>query len=51
VRWPQYSSDNIPARMRAFEKPCFEKKVAWLNSQWGTDSKTSGFNTIDGVRR
>ncbi len=34
-RWPQYSSDNIPARMRAFEKPCFDKKVAWLNSQWG----------------
>lgn len=35
-RWPQYSSDNITARMRAFEKPCFEKKVAWLNSQWST---------------
>ncbi len=33
-RWPQYSSDNIPARMRAFEKPCFDKKVAWLNNQW-----------------
>ena len=35
-RWPQYSCDNIPARMRAFEKPCFHKKVAWLNSQWST---------------
>ncbi len=35
-RWPQYSSDNITARMRAFEKPCFDKKVAWLNSQWST---------------
>lgn len=34
-RWPQYSSDNIPARMRAFEKPCFHKKVEWLQSQWG----------------
>ena len=34
-RWPQYGSDNIPARMRAFEKPCFDKKVSWLNSQWG----------------
>lgn len=33
-RWPQYSSDNIPARMKAFEKPCFDKKVAWLNNQW-----------------
>ena len=33
-RWSQYSSDNITARMRAFEKPCFAKKVAWLNSQW-----------------
>ena len=35
-RWPQYSCDNITARMRAFAKPCFNKKVAWLNSQWGT---------------
>lgn len=34
-RWPQYSGDNITARMRAFAKPCFDKKVAWLNSQWG----------------
>ena len=35
-RWPQYSGDNITARMRAFFKPSFDKKVAWLNSQWGT---------------
>ena len=33
-RWPQYSSDNITARMNAYEKPCFHRKVAWLNSQW-----------------
>lgn len=33
-RWPQYSSDNITARMRAFAKPCLDKKVAWLNSKW-----------------
>ena len=26
--------NNIPARMKAFEKPCFDKKVAWLNNQW-----------------
>ncbi len=38
-RWPQYSSDNITARMRAFEKPCFDKKVAWLNSQWHSQEK------------
>ena len=35
IRWPQYSGDNITARMRAFEKPCFHKKVAWLQTQWG----------------
>lgn len=33
-RWPQYNCDNITARMRAFAKPCFDKKVAWLNSKW-----------------
>ena len=33
-RWPQYSSDNITARMRAFAKPNFHKKVAWLQTQW-----------------
>ena len=33
-RWPQYSGDNITARMKTFEKPCFDKKVAWLNSKW-----------------
>ena len=38
-RWPQYSSDNITARMRAFEKPCFHKKVEWLNRQWGGNEK------------
>jgi len=34
-RWPQYAGDDITARMRAFGKPSFDKKVAWLNSQWG----------------
>ena len=35
-RWPQYAGDGITARMRAFGKPSFDKKVAWLNSQWGS---------------
>ena len=37
LRWPQYASDNIPGRMRAFCRPSFHKKVAWLQSQWGID--------------
>lgn len=51
VRWPQYSSDNIPARMRAFEKPCFEKKVAWLNSQWGSHTNLNNYSTNGGIMR
>lgn len=35
-RWPQYPSDNTTERLRQFGKPSFHKKVAWLNSQWGT---------------
>lgn len=35
-RWPQYSSDNITARMRSFAKPCFHMKVEWLQTQWST---------------
>lgn len=35
-RWPQYPSDNTIERLRQFGKPSFHKKVAWLNSQWGT---------------
>ena len=36
VRWPQYSGSNIPLRLNNFYRPCLHKKVAWLNSQWGT---------------
>ena len=35
-RWPQYSSDNITARMRSFAKPSFHMKVEWLQTQWNT---------------
>ena len=35
VRWPQYSANQIPARLNQFYRPSFHKKVAWLNSQWG----------------
>lgn len=36
-RWGQYGSDNIVFRLNAYGKPCFHKKVAWLQSQWGND--------------
>jgi len=34
-RWPQNPSDNFTARINNFYKPCLNKKVAWLQSQWG----------------
>ena len=34
VRWPQYSAGNITVRLNKYYRPCFHKKVAWLNSQW-----------------
>ena len=37
VRWPQYSGNNITMRLKNFYRPCFHKKVAWLQSQWGND--------------
>lgn len=37
-RWPQYSGDNTTARLNAFYKPSFHKKVAWLNEQWGENN-------------
>lgn len=36
--------------MRAFEKPCFDKKVAWLNSQWGINANHHHFNTDGGIK-
>ena len=36
VRWPQYSGNNIPLRLDKVYRPSFHKKVAWLQSQWGT---------------
>lgn len=35
VRWPQYSANNITLRINSFYRPCFHKKVTWLQSQWG----------------
>lgn len=35
VRWPQYQANNSILRTDYYFKPCFYKKVAWLNSQWG----------------
>lgn len=36
VRWPQYSGNNLTLRLNQFARPCFHKKVAWLQSQWGS---------------
>ena len=49
-RWPQYSSDNIPARMEAFEKPCFHKKVEWLQTQWGVSTSRLNTGNVIGKR-
>ena len=35
VRWPQYSANNLTYRLDHYTRPCFHKKVAWLQSQWG----------------
>ena len=37
VRWPQYSANHLSYRLDNFTKPCFHKKVAWLQSQWGEE--------------
>ena len=36
-RWGRYGTDNIIYRLNTYGKPCFHKKVAWLQSQWGAD--------------
>lgn len=36
-RWPDSQSHNITYRADHYLKPCFHKKVAWLQSQWGTE--------------
>ena len=38
VRWPQDQSNNIVYRANHYLKPCFNKKVAWLQTQWGEDN-------------
>ena len=44
VRWPQYSGNNTTYRLNRYAKRCFQKKVTWLQSQWGTvvDVDTTG---------
>lgn len=37
-RWHDWGSDNIVLRLNLYGKPSFHKKVAWLNSQWGTQA-------------
>lgn len=37
-RWPSYSANNITDRINHYFRPCFHKKVAWLQAQWGIDS-------------
>ena len=48
-RWPQSQSNVIRLRVNQYFKPCFDKKVAWLQSQWGypTENDTVNVNTID----
>ena len=44
VRWPQYLGNSIPLRLNVVFRPCFNKKVAWLQSQWGEDLEL-GYST------
>ena len=37
-RWPQSQSNVIRLRVNQYFKPCFHKKVAWLNTQWGDNN-------------
>ena len=37
VRWPQYQGRNTTIRVNDYLMPCFDKKVAWLESQWGSE--------------
>ncbi len=46
VRWPQYNGNNTQARTNMYLKPCFHKKVDWLNTQWNdTQPPTDGGNS------
>ena len=38
IRWPQCQGNNNTYRLNHYAKACFNKKVAWLQSQWGYDS-------------
>lgn len=35
IRWPMCQSNNTIYRLNHYTKACFNKKVAWLQSQWG----------------
>jgi len=35
LRWPKYHGNNTIYRLNRYTKKCFQKKVAWLQSQWG----------------
>ena len=34
-RWPESECDNIKFRIKYTRKNCLNKKIAWLNTQWG----------------
>ncbi len=36
-RWGKFGADNITEKLNKYGKPSFHKKVAWLQSQWGSD--------------
>lgn len=38
-RWHDWGSDYIVLRLNNYGKPCFHKKVAWLQSQWGINNE------------
>ena len=41
-RWPQSQSNVIGLRVNQYLKPCFHKKVAWLQTQWGDEQEGIG---------
>lgn len=45
-RWPQYAGDDIPGRLNVFLKPSFNKKVTWLNEQWGMSPMPHTIRTL-----
>lgn len=37
IRWPQYNGNKITFRINSACKPSLNKKIAWLQSQWGLE--------------